>query len=91
MDPILTVLRIGDAERAFGTYGLMLMFAIVVGVTLATRAASIARLDVGAVIAAAGFTVAGAMFGSWSLFVVVEWIRTGEPMRAIQSGGLVFY
>ncbi|MBO6934038.1 MAG: prolipoprotein diacylglyceryl transferase [Deltaproteobacteria bacterium] len=91
MDPILTVLRIGDAERAFGTYGLMLMFAIVVGVTLATRAASRARLDVGAVIAAAGFTVAGAMFGSWSLFVLVEWIRTGEPMQAIQSGGLVFY
>ena len=91
MDPILTILRIGDAERAFGTYGLMMMFAIVVGVGIATRAAAVAKLDVGAVIAAAGFTVAGAMAGAWSLFIIVEWLRTGTPMDALRSGGLVFY
>ncbi|MAQ19693.1 MAG: hypothetical protein CMN30_33435 [Sandaracinus sp.] len=91
MDPVLTIFRLGEAERAFGTYGLMLMLAVVVGVGIATRAAAVAKLDVGAVIAAAGFTVAGALAGAWSLFIVVEWLRTGSPMDALEHGGLVFY
>ena len=91
MDPILTIFRLGEAERAFGTYGLMMMLAVVVGVTIATRAAHLARMDVGAVIAAAGVTVAGAMAGSWLLFILVEWLRTGSAEAALRTGGLVFY
>ena len=91
MDPILTIVRLGEGERAIGAYALMLMAAMVVGVGYACRSAWLSKLDVGAVIATAGFTVAGAMAGSFGLYVVVEALRTGDALEAMRSGGLVFY
>ncbi|MEM9071233.1 MAG: prolipoprotein diacylglyceryl transferase family protein [Myxococcota bacterium] len=91
MDPILTVLRIGAIERPIGTYGLLLAFGLLVGAVLASRAAWQAKLDVGITIAAMGYTVAGGLAGSYVAFWVVEFLRTGSPMTAIEQPGLVFY
>ena len=92
MDPILTVLRIGDHSRTLGTYGLMMAVAIMVGSLMATRAGHRAGLDLGSSIAALGFTVGGALVGAGLLFVAVEAVRTGDLLTAFRNGGgLVFY
>ena len=91
MDPVLTVLRFGEVERTLGTYGALLSAAILVAAILATRAAARAGMDVGATIAACGFTAGGGLAGAYGLFVLVEWVRTGDPSAAIENGGLVFY
>lgn len=91
MDPILTVLRWGELERPIGNYGVMLAVAMLVGAFISARAAHRAGLDVGAVVAACGFTVGGALFGSYALFVLVELARTGDISSAVTQGGLVFY
>lgn len=91
MDPIVTVLRLGEVERIIGSYGVMLTVAILVASLVTTRAAHRAGLDVGATIAAVGFTAAGAVAGAWLLFVAVEWMRTGSPAGALMQPGLVFF
>lgn len=91
MDPIVTILHIGDHEQPIASYGLMLSIAMLVGGTLTARAAWRAGLDVGAVIASLGFAITGGLAGSYLLFVAVEWIRTGSPFPALTSGGLVFF
>ena len=91
MDPIVAVLRFGDVARPIGSYGVMLVVAIAVGSLLAVRAASRARLDVGATISALGFMAGIGLFVSWALFVAVEWARTGSPVAAIENPGLVFF
>lgn len=91
MDPIVTVLRLGDVERVVGSYGVMLTVAIFVAAGITLRAAHRARMDVGATIAAIGFTALGAAAGSWLLFVAVEWGRTGSPLEALSRPGLVFF
>lgn len=91
MDPILTVLRIGEIERPIGTYGVLIAMGIVIGSFLAARSAHRANIDVGATIAVIGFTVGGGLVGSYLVFWFVELLRTGSPMTAIRSPGLVFY
>lgn len=91
MDPIVTIVRIGDTARPIGSYGLMMVLAILVGSGLAVRAAARARLDVGLVIATLGYTVTAAGAGAFGLFACVEWIRTGDPTRAFEQPGLVFF
>ena len=92
MDPILTVIRLGDGERIIGNYGVMLGLAIIVAATITMRAAARARIDAGAAVAAVGFTAAGAFAGAFALFLTVEWLRTGSPVDALRhGGGLVFY
>lgn len=91
MHPIVGILRMGGVERPIGSYGVLLSLAMLTGSALACRSASRARLDVGATIAALGFTLAGGLAGGWSLFVCVEWARTGSPVNAFERGGLVFY
>jgi len=92
LDPILTVLEWGEISRPIGTYGPMLGVAMLVGAFLAARAGHRAHMDVGAIIAACGFTIGGSLAGASLLFVLVEWARTGSPVEAVQGGGgLVFY
>ncbi|MBX3248256.1 MAG: prolipoprotein diacylglyceryl transferase [Myxococcales bacterium] len=91
MDPILTVLRFGDVERPLGTFGLLIAFGILVSATLAARAAARADIDVGRAIAAFGFTAAGSLAGAFTLFVAVEYFRTGALIDLRTQGGLVFY
>ncbi len=91
MDPILTVLRIGGIERPIGNFGVMLAVAMAVAAVVATRASSRAGLDAGSVIAACGFTAAGALLGAGGLYYVVEYFRLGSWEAAFSTQGIVFY
>jgi len=91
VDPIVTIVRIGDVARPIGSYGLMMVLAILVGTSLTVRAAARARLDVGATIATLGYTCTAGAAGAFGLFVIVEWVRTGTPMTALTQPGLVFF
>ncbi len=91
MHPLLYVLEFGDIQRPIGSYGVMLSVAIIVGALIALRSATRVGLDAGATIAACGFIAGGALVGAFSMFVLVEFVRTGEFLRPIQEGGLVFY
>lgn len=91
MDPIVTVLRLGEIERPIGAYGIMLAVAIVVVTSLTVRAAARARIDGGATVALCGFCCAGAFIGSYVLHVLVDWVRTGSPLDAMTQPGLVFF
>jgi phosphatidylglycerol:prolipoprotein diacylglycerol transferase len=91
VDPIVTIVRIGDVARPIGSYGLMMVLSILVGTSLAVRAAARARLDVGLVIATLGYTCTAAGAGAFGLFVAIEWIRTGSPLGALSEPGLVFF
>ncbi len=92
MHPIITILEVGAHARPIGSYGLMLALAMVVGTFLAVRGGARAGLDVGNLIAVAGFCVGGSLAGSYLLFVVVEASR-GVPIgeTVANGGGLVFY
>lgn len=91
MDPIVTVLRFGGIERIVGSYGVMLTVALFVVSFVTVRAAARAGLDVGATIAAVGFTAGAAAAGAWFLFAAVEWVRTGSPLAGFAQPGLVFF
>lgn len=91
MDPLFYVLRVGGIERELGTYGVCLSLSILVMGVLVTRAAWRAGMDVGRTIAVIGYTAGGGLLGGYSLFVLVETLRTGDPVAAIMQGGLVFY
>lgn len=88
MDPFLTVLRLGPVERPIGNYGVLLALAMLITTLLAARAASRAKIDVGATFAVAGFVAAGGLGGAALLFLVVELLRTGTLPDA---PGLVFF
>ncbi|MFK7985409.1 MAG: prolipoprotein diacylglyceryl transferase [Sandaracinaceae bacterium] len=91
MHPFLGVLRLGEGERVFGSYGAMVGLGVLVAGALAIRAAHRARLDVGAAFAALALTVGGGFFGAWLTFLLVEWARTGSPVSAFYGGGFVFF
>lgn len=92
MLPIVGVIELGEASRPIGGYGLCVALGMVVAGGLTARATYRIRGDVGAVIAAIGYTIAGGVIGAWLTFLAVEWARTGSPMEALRAGGgLVFY
>ena len=91
MHPILGVLELGPFTRVVPSYGVMLSTALLVGASLTTRGAARAALDPFLVIALVAIAVGGGLAGSYALFVGVEWVRTGSPMQAFHTGGLVFY
>lgn len=92
MHPILGEITIGGATRPIGGYGLSIAIGMLVAAILTARSAHRAREDVGAVIACAGYTVAGGLAGAWVTYLAVEWARTGSPLEALRAGGgLVFY
>jgi phosphatidylglycerol:prolipoprotein diacylglycerol transferase len=87
LDPIAFELNVGELHRPIGNYGVMLSLAMLTGTFVACRAAARAKIDVGATIAIMGFALGGGIAGSWLLFLLVEWVRTGSPMQALSSGG----
>lgn len=92
MNPIVFELEMFGVTRPIGGYGLAVALGMLVTSAVAVRAAQRAKLDVGAVIACCGYTIAGGLAGAWLTFLAVEWARTGSPVAALQSGGgLVFY
>ncbi len=91
MDPILTVLRLGEIERPIGSYGVAVAMGLILGAFMAGRSAYRSGIDVGGAIAAIGFAVAGGLAGASSMFWLVELIRTGSLTAGLEQPGLVFY
>lgn len=87
MDPIVGELHVGGLHRPIGSYGVMMSIAMVVGTAIAARAAYRSRIDVGTSIALMGFAIGGGVAGSWILYLIVEWVRTGSPLPALSRGG----
>src|SRR5690606_4115053 len=92
MRPIVYELTCAGAARPVGGYGLAVAIGMLLAGLFALRAARRARIDAGAVVACAGYAIAGGLLGAWLTFLAVEWARTGSPLPALRSGGgLVFY
>ena len=92
MHPIAFELTCAGASRPVGGYGLAVALGMLLTGLFAVRAARRARIDAGAIVACAGYAIAGGLAGAWLTFVAVEWARTGSPLPALRSGGgLVFY
>ena len=91
MHPILGLVELGPFARVLPSYGVMLSVALLVGGTLTVRGAARAGIDPFLTISAIALAVGGGIAGSYALFVVVEWVRTGSPWQALETGGLVFY
>ncbi|MEM9191388.1 MAG: prolipoprotein diacylglyceryl transferase family protein [Myxococcota bacterium] len=91
MHPIAFQFEVAGIPRTIGSYGILLAIALLVGAFVATRAAARAKLDWGAAIAVLGFTVAAGGLGASTLFALVEWGRTGDPLQGIRQPGLVFF
>lgn len=91
MHPILTEITAFGATRPIGGYGLAVAIGVLVSASLAARAAQRIRADVGAVIAAIGYTTMASFAGAFLLFWLVTAIQTGDPLAIRSGGGLVFY
>jgi phosphatidylglycerol:prolipoprotein diacylglycerol transferase len=89
--PIVAELEIFGVVRPIGGYGVAVALGVLVSGILVGRAAWLSKLDVGAVIAGLGYTCGAGFAGAYLFFVIVEALRTGDPMTGIRSGGLVFY
>ncbi len=91
MHPIVAELEIFGVVRPIGGYGVAVALGVLVTGLLVGRAAYRSKLDVGAVIASLGYTCGAGFIGAYAFFVIVEALRTGDPMSGVRSGGLVFY
>jgi phosphatidylglycerol:prolipoprotein diacylglycerol transferase len=92
VDPIVTVIEVGGVVRPIGSYGVMLALAMLAGSFVGVRAGARAGLDVGNLIATAGFVTGFGLAGGFGLFVLVELVR-GASLEDVlaHGGGLVFY
>ncbi len=93
MHPIVTVLRIGPVERPIGSYGLMLMLALLLGGAFAVRAGhQRLGLDPALLVAAVLLAAVGGYLGGFVAFVLVELLRPGgSGLQALTQPGLVYY
>ena len=91
MHPIVTEIDLFGVRRPIGGYGLAVAIGVFLTCALIARIAHRQRDDVGAVIATLGYSAGAAFAGSYLMFLIVEWMRTGDPMTGIRTGGLVFY
>ncbi len=91
MLPIVTEVDLFGVRRPIGGYGLAVAIGVFLTCALIARVAHRQRADVGATIATLGYSAGAGFAGSWLMFVIVEWARTGDPMTGLRNGGLVFY
>lgn len=91
MHPIVTEISLFGTTRPIGGYGLAVAIGVVVAAVVTARSAERIRADVGAVIAAIGYTTMGSFLGAFLLFWLVTAIQTGDPLAIRNGGGLVFY
>lgn len=91
MHPIVAEIELFGVVRPIGGYGLAVALGVLVSGFLVGRAAYLSKLDVGAVIAGLGYTCGAGFVGAYAFFVLVEALRTGDPMSGVRTGGLVFY
>jgi phosphatidylglycerol:prolipoprotein diacylglycerol transferase len=91
MYPIVTEIDLFGVRRPIGGYGLAVAIGVFLSCFLIARVAYRQKEDVGAVIATLGYCAGSGFLGSWLMFVLVEWARSGDPMQGLRTGGLVFY
>ncbi len=91
MQPLVTLIHVGDRALPIGSYGLMLCLALAVASFGALRAARRARLDLGACIATLGIAVAAGFAGAALLHGMAQALRTGEVSALASSPGLAFF
>jgi phosphatidylglycerol:prolipoprotein diacylglycerol transferase len=89
--PVLTVLRLGGAELAIGSFGVLLTAAIAIACAGALRAGQAAGEDPGAVIASLGLTIGAGFGGAALLHGGVQCIRQGSLSAAWAPPGLAFF
>lgn len=91
MHPVLTVVEWQGVARPVGSYGAMLVLALLCGSALTLRAAQRRGLDVGSVISALAGAVAAGCVGAYACSVAVSWGRLGSLHAALEQPGIVFY
>lgn len=91
MYPIVTELDLFGVRRPIGGYGVAVALGVFLSCALIGRVAYRQRADVGATIATLGYSAGAGFAGSYVMFVLVEWARTGDVMQGFRTGGLVFY
>jgi phosphatidylglycerol:prolipoprotein diacylglycerol transferase len=91
MYPIVTEIDLFGVRRPIGGYGLAVAIGVFLSCGLIARVAYRQREDVGATIATLGYSAGAGFLGSYLMFVIVEWARSGDPMQGIRNPGLVFY
>lgn len=91
MHPVLFTLESNGQSLPFGSYGAMLALALAVASGLTLRACARAGQPVGLVISLIACAIMGGFAGAWTLFVLVEWVRTGTLDALLRGGGLVFF
>jgi phosphatidylglycerol:prolipoprotein diacylglycerol transferase len=89
--PILTVLRWHAIARPIGSYGAMLVLALLLGVGLQLRAAERAGLDVGAMISTLAGSLAAGFACAFATSLLVGWVAAGSFRAALDQTGIVFY
>jgi len=91
MQPVLTVIRLGDRELPIGSYGVMLCLALVVVALGVLATARKAGLDLGACIAAIGTTVGAGFVGAALLHGLVQCVRHGSLQALLLPPGMAFF
>jgi phosphatidylglycerol:prolipoprotein diacylglycerol transferase len=89
--PIVTEIDLFGVRRPIGGYGVAVAIGVFLTCGLIARVAQRQRVDVGGTIATLGYAAGAGFLGSWLMFVLVEWARSGDPMQGLRTGGLVFY
>jgi len=89
--PVLTTLSFHGVTRPIGSYGLMLVLALVCGSLLTLRNALRAGWDEGAVIAALASALGAGFVGACVLSIVVSWAITGSLVEGLARPGIVYY
>lgn len=91
MVPVLAHVSVFGVERAIGSYGAMMLLALLLASIVWVRLAARDGLDVGLVIATAALAIGVGFVGAHLLFVAVEWLRTGGLAWRHGRFGLVFF
>jgi phosphatidylglycerol:prolipoprotein diacylglycerol transferase len=91
MHPILTTLSWHGVSRPLGSYGAMLVLALLVGSGLLLRAAARAGLEQGAVISALACAIGAGFAGAYACSTLVLWPQLGSQLEALAHPGIVFY
>lgn len=91
MHPILTTLSWHGVNRPIGSYGAMLVLALLVGSGLLLRSAARAELEQGAVISALACAIGAGFAGAYACSVLVLWPQLGSRSEALAHPGIVFY
>jgi len=87
MHPVLTVLHWEGVTRPIGSYGALLVLALVLGSALTVRAAIRGGYDEGAIISALAGAIGLGFLGAYLAATLVTWLQTGS----LRGAAIMFY